>query len=64
LQHVRRRARGIAHVMQAVEEGNQIEILLRVTLGRRNLETGIRRDAMFPGMGRGLLDRARMSRSR
>src|SRR4051794_26267117 len=57
---MRCRARWIAHVMQAVKEGDQIEILLRIALGCRNLETGIRSDAVFPGMGHGLLDRTRM----
>src|SRR3954463_8435083 len=46
--------------MQAVEEGDQIEILLRIAFGRPNLETSIRSNAVFPGMGCGLLDRARM----
>src|SRR6266481_3691334 len=54
---MRRRARGVAHVVQAVEEGYKVEILLRVFLGRRDLEAGV---CMLPGMRRGLLDRARM----
>ena len=34
---MRRRSRRIAYLVQAVEEGDQIEILLRIVLGRRNL---------------------------
>ena len=40
----------------AVEESDQIEILLRISLGRRDPEAGVCRDAVLPGMGRGVLD--------
>src|ERR1700730_11647121 len=57
---MRRRARGVAHVVQAVEEGYEVEILLRIFLGSRDLEAGVCRCAMLPGMRRGLLDRVRV----
>src|SRR6516225_11552210 len=55
-----RRARRVAHVVQTIEESYQIEILVRVFLGRRDLEAGVCRDAVLPGMRRGVLDRARV----
>src|SRR5215470_8112871 len=57
---MRRRTHRVAHVVQTVEEGDQIEILLRITLCRRDLEASVCRDAMLPGMRRGALDRARV----
>ena len=51
-----RRTRWVGHVMQTVEESDQIEILLRISLGRRDPEAGVCRDAVLPGMGRGVLD--------
>ena len=38
------------------KKSDQIEILLRISLGRRNLEAGVCRDAVLPGMRRGVLD--------
>src|SRR5215470_12440138 len=55
---MRRRTHRVAHVVQTVEKGDQIEILLRITLGRRDLEAGVCRDAVLPGMRRSVLDRA------
>ena len=52
--------RRVAHVVQTIEESDQIEILLRVTLGRCDLEAGVCRDAVLTGMRRGVLDRARV----
>ena len=40
----------VAHVMQAVEEGDEIEFLLRIILGRPDLEAGIGRDTVFFGV--------------
>src|SRR5690242_11006631 len=47
LPDVRRRPGRVAHVVETVEEGDQVEILLRIFLGRRDLEAGICRDAML-----------------
>src|SRR5215469_11877801 len=50
----------IAHVVQAVEEGNEIKVPVWVVLSCANLKPGVSRDPVFPGMGPGMLDRARM----
>src|SRR5262249_61121863 len=52
--------RRIAHVVKAVEERDQIEILLRIFLGGRDLEASVCRDPVLPGMCSGVLDRTRM----
>jgi hypothetical protein len=46
--------------VQAVEERDQIEILLRILFGRRDLEAGVCRDTVLPGVRSGVLDRARV----
>ena len=46
LADMRGRAGRIAHVVQAVEEGHQVEVRCRIILGRADLEAGVRRDAM------------------
>ena len=51
-----RRTRRVAHVVQTIEEGDQIEIPLSVALGRRDFEAGVCRDAVLPGMRGGVLD--------
>jgi len=53
-------ARRVAHIVQTVKESYEIEVPFRITLGRRDLETGVCRDPMFPSMGLGVFDRARM----
>ena len=51
---------GVGQVVQAVEERDQIEILLRILFGRRDLEAGVCRDTVLPGVRSGVLDRARV----
>src|SRR5215831_12623397 len=55
-----RRTRGIAHVVKTVKESDEIELLLRITLGRRDLEASVSCDAMLPGVCRSILDRTRV----
>src|SRR6516225_1529297 len=57
---MRCRARRVAHVVQAVEKGDEIEILFRIILGRPDLEAGIRRDIVRSGVRSRVLDRARV----
>src|SRR6516162_8963751 len=57
---MRCRARRVAHVVQAVEKGDEIEILFRIILGRPDLEAGIRRDIALSGVRSRVLDRARV----
>ena len=46
--------------MQIVEEGDQIETILGIVLGRRDPEPGIRYGIVFAGMCLCVFDRARM----
>src|SRR5262245_27411403 len=55
-----RRTRGIAHVVKTVKESDEIELLLRITLGRRDLEASVSCDAMLPSMRPSMLDRTRV----
>jgi hypothetical protein len=57
---MRCRSGGVGHVVQAVEERDQIEILLRILFGRRNLKAGVCRDAVPPGVRCCVLDSARV----
>src|SRR5690606_19633534 len=50
----------IAHVMQAIEARDEVEILAREILRKSHLEPRIIRDAVRFGMGARILDRARM----
>ena len=47
---MRRRTGRIAHVVQAVEKGNEIEILVGIFLGGADLEPGVGGDAMLARM--------------
>src|SRR5580693_3673869 len=57
---MRRRACRVAHVVQAVEEGDEIEILLRIIFCRSDREPGISNDPVLTCMRLGVLDRARV----
>src|SRR5207302_5306435 len=60
LANVRRGTRRVAHVVQAVEECDQIEILLGIFFRRSDLEASVCRDPVLPSMRCSVLDRARM----
>src|SRR3954471_6823073 len=55
-----RRPGRITHVVQTIEECDQVEILFRICLGRRDLEASVCRHAVLPGVRCGRLDRVRM----
>ena len=57
---MRGRARGVAHIVQTVEERDEIEVLLLVILRRPDFEPGIRRRTVLASVGLGVLDRTRM----
>lgn len=57
---MRGRARGVAHIVQAIEEGDEIEVPFRIVLGGADLEPAVGADTMLAGMSLSVLDRARV----
>src|SRR5262249_45981023 len=57
---MRRRARRVAHIVQAIEKGDEVKIFFRIVLRRPDLEPGVRGDAVLAGMSLRMLDRAWM----